>query len=59
MVSFTRNDLGAIVTDKLWAYQAVVLPGGQIILGRWWDPLTGTGDFVSFVSAFISLFLTS
>ncbi|PSK37410.1 hypothetical protein B9Z65_2152 [Elsinoe australis] len=45
MVSFTRNDLGAIVTDKLWAYQAVVLPGGQIILGRWWDPLTGTGDF--------------
>lgn len=22
--------------EELWAYEGVVLPGGQIILGRWW-----------------------
>jgi hypothetical protein len=22
--------------DNLWAYEGVVLPGGRIILGRWW-----------------------
>ena len=22
--------------DELWAYEGVVLPGGRLILGRWW-----------------------
>lgn len=25
-----------IEEDNLWAYEGVVLPGGRIILGRWW-----------------------
>ena len=24
--------------QALWAYEGVVLPGGQIMLGRWWSP---------------------
>jgi hypothetical protein len=24
--------------DALWAYEGIVLPGGQIIVGRWWSP---------------------
>lgn len=23
--------------DALWAYEGVVLPGGQVIVGRWWS----------------------
>lgn len=22
-----------------WAYEGVVLPGGMIMLGRWWSPM--------------------
>ena len=24
--------------DALWAYEGVVLPGGKIVVGRWWSP---------------------
>ncbi|KAK5114906.1 hypothetical protein LTR62_002065 [Meristemomyces frigidus] len=30
-------------TAALWAYEGVVLPGGQIMLGRWWCVSDGTG----------------
>ncbi|KAF2161817.1 hypothetical protein M409DRAFT_27873 [Zasmidium cellare ATCC 36951] len=32
----------------LWAYEGVVLPGGKIIVGRWWDPEDGSysGPFI-------------
>ena len=33
-------DLGL---DGLWAYEGVVLPGGNIIAGRWWSPGSGNG----------------
>lgn len=26
------------VNDECWAYEGVVLPGGKIMLGRWWSP---------------------
>lgn len=29
--------------DGLWAYEGVVLPGGNIVVGRWWSPSTGDG----------------
>ena len=32
------------VDDGCWAYEGVVLPGGKIILGRWWSPLDETGE---------------
>lgn len=24
--------------DGLWAYEGVILPGGRVIVGRWWHP---------------------
>ncbi|MCJ1253742.1 hypothetical protein MMC24_001554 [Lignoscripta atroalba] len=26
-----------------WAYEGVVLPGGMVMLGRWWSPMDGVG----------------
>ena len=34
----------ADVDDGCWAYEGVVLPGGKVILGRWWSPLDETGE---------------
>ena len=30
------EDLVDVDADNLWAYEGVVLPGGRIIVGRWW-----------------------
>jgi hypothetical protein len=30
------EDLDDVDSDNLWAYEGVVLPGGRIIVGRWW-----------------------
>lgn len=30
------DDVDQVEQDNLWAYEGVVLPGGRIILGRWW-----------------------
>ncbi|KAJ8109151.1 hypothetical protein OPT61_g7670 [Boeremia exigua] len=30
------EDLDDVDDDNLWAYEGVVLPGGRIIVGRWW-----------------------
>jgi len=32
-----RDDMD-VEADDLWAYEGVVLPGGQVIVGRWWRP---------------------
>ena len=34
------RDGGGFGPDKteMWCYEGVVLPGGQIMMGRWWDP---------------------
>lgn len=44
MKFFQDPDTGVIDREALWAYEGVVLPGGQIIVGRWWSPNDGTGD---------------
>ena len=31
------------ITPGCWAYEGVVLPGGMIMLGRWWSPMDGFG----------------
>lgn len=42
----------ATVDESCWAYEGVVLPGGMIMLGRWWSPTDetvdrlGTGPFI-------------
>lgn len=44
--------LSAELDESCWAYEGVVLPGGMIILGRWWSPaddtvdMLGTGPFI-------------
>lgn len=35
MKHFAEN-LNDVDSDNLWAYEGVVLPGGRIIVGRWW-----------------------
>lgn len=37
MKYFADEDTGSIDREALWAYEGVVLPGGQIMLGRWWS----------------------
>jgi len=44
MKYFEDPNTGAIDGDALWAYEGVVLPGGQIMLGRWWSPGDGVGN---------------
>ncbi|KXT02752.1 hypothetical protein AC578_5441 [Pseudocercospora eumusae] len=39
MKYYEQND-GTVDTTSLWAYEGVYLPGGQIIVGRWWSPLS-------------------
>lgn len=50
-VSFTPvNTLPQIDHDTMdvdngcWAYEGVVLPGGKIILGRWWSPIQDSDE---------------
>lgn len=35
-LKYYDDDLQLAGGDYLWAYEGVVLPGGRIILGRWW-----------------------
>nr|POE47505.1 casein kinase ii subunit beta-2 [Quercus suber] len=36
MMKYFTDQFGLVDMDALWAYEGVVLPGGQIMLGRWW-----------------------
>jgi hypothetical protein len=36
----------------LWAYEGVILPGGQVIVGRWWEP-EGLGEEHQYSGPFI------
>ena len=36
-------DDDAQVNAGCWAYEGVVLPGGMIMLGRWWSPMDDSG----------------
>lgn len=38
MMKFFQDEVGHVDIDALWAYEGVVLPGDQIIVGRWWSP---------------------
>ncbi len=46
------DDLDQIEQDNLWAYEGVVLPGGRIILGRWWYASERVNFDVSFYCGF-------
>jgi hypothetical protein len=38
MMKYFVDSNGHIDLGALWAYEGVVLPGDQIIVGRWWSP---------------------
>ena len=47
----TEDDDDMQVTENTWCYEGIVLPGGHMILGRWWSPVDddeqrATGPFV-------------
>ena len=37
-------DIDPVLADRCWAYEGVVLPGGMVMLGRWWFPSDETGE---------------
>jgi hypothetical protein len=43
-----RNDMAAAIDDmdltSLWAYEGVVLPGGEMMIGRWWKAQNGEDE---------------
>ncbi|KAF1989443.1 hypothetical protein K402DRAFT_452164 [Aulographum hederae CBS 113979] len=38
MMKYFIMEDGTFDNEALWAYEGVVLPGGKIIVGRWWAP---------------------
>lgn len=40
----TANPFAYMDVDSWWAYEGVVLPGGEIVVGRWWNPLSSVDD---------------
>ncbi|KAK5675128.1 hypothetical protein LTS10_012202 [Elasticomyces elasticus] len=44
MMKYFESDEGFVDEEGLWAYEGVVLPGGQIMVGRWWSPGNGVGE---------------
>ena len=38
MKGMTADPLDYMDTEALWAYEGVVLPGGEVVVGRWWSP---------------------
>ncbi|KAK5168421.1 uncharacterized protein LTR77_006991 [Saxophila tyrrhenica] len=38
MMKYFEDENGNVDMQGLWAYEGVVLPGGGIIVGRWWSP---------------------
>lgn len=43
MMKFFVDETG-IDMDALWAYEGILLPGGKIMVGRWWCPSDGYGN---------------
>lgn len=38
------DEEGTIDFESLYAYEGIVLPGGQILVGRWWSPHSEYGE---------------
>ncbi|KAF2094571.1 hypothetical protein NA57DRAFT_60599 [Rhizodiscina lignyota] len=37
MMKYFEEPDGSPAMDSLWAYEGVVIPGGKVIVGRWWS----------------------
>lgn len=47
MMKYYRDRHGDVEENSLWAYEGVLLPGGQVMLGRWWCAEQVGGPYVS------------
>ena len=43
----TGADQQFVLDEQCWCYEGVALPGGKIILGRWWHPLEEGDEYCS------------
>ena len=44
LMKYALDAHGFFDPGSCWAYEGIVLPGRQIILGRWWSPFHTEGD---------------
>lgn len=44
LMKYGLDEHGFYDPGSCWAYEGIVLPGRQMILGRWWSPLHSGGD---------------
>ena len=44
MMKYFEDSTGNFDESALWAYEGIIIPGGQMILGRWWSPDEGGID---------------
>lgn len=40
-ISFVKSLPNRDERSTYWAYEGIVIPGGEIMMGRWWNPLAG------------------
>ena len=60
-ISFMKHfeeDLHEVGQDDLWAYEGVVVPGGRMILGRWWFASVSGGCGVVWCALVACMWLT-
>jgi hypothetical protein len=50
MIKFYHNSNGERDPGQLWGYEGCILPGGGIIVGRWWDMTNQSPNAVDVLS---------
>ncbi|KAI9814399.1 MAG: hypothetical protein M1827_003255 [Pycnora praestabilis] len=53
LMKYFADEQGAYEAGSDWCYEGCVLPGGQIILGRWWRPEMDPRDDTAYCGPFI------
>jgi hypothetical protein len=56
LMKFDADEVNGVDTydpDNAWAYEGCVLPGGNLIVGRWWSPGLKASDVDCFSGPFL------
>lgn len=53
MMKYFENNDGSVDWTSLWAYEGVMLPGGRIVVGRWWSPDAHASTAAQYCGPFI------
>ena len=59
MMKYFEDHTGNFDESALWAYEGIVIPGGQMIFGRWWSPDEGGIDSANVSPTNVALMLTT